>query len=242
LLTDIIGSITGINITQPLINTVTTLNSMTTEGDFSALTNGTNGVYTVMENAIAGVYTVEDPFSPGDWYSNIPGGLPGAGSYFGNTANASIANAFSDGLNPAMISTVGTIVSANPSQVANTTAYFNIISNQLINEQINLSLASISFANLIPNNIPWGLVYNLANDGLDTVEGGTAFVLQSVSNVATQGGQAIIATMREARNQVRLNSAGLQTDIIISEEYPEPRADLGDTQYTVNQAVSQKII
>jgi hypothetical protein len=85
-------------------------------------------------------------------------------------------------------------------------------------------------------------VYSLASDGLDIVEGGTAFVLQSVANTATQGGQAMISTMREARNQVRLNSAGMQTDITISDEFPEPEADLGTTQYTVAQAVSQKII
>jgi len=242
LLTDLIGSITGYNITSQLNNTTSTLNSMTSEGDFLTLTNGTNGVYTVMETTITGVYTAEDPMSPGDWYTTIPGGLPGAGSYYGNSSGNSIANAFSDGLNPAMVSTVTSIVSANPSQVANTTVSFNVICDQLITEQTNLSLADIQFANLIPNNIPWSLVYSLANDGLDVVEGGTAFVLQSVANTQTQGGQAIISTMREARNQVRLNEAGLQTDITISEEYPEPQADLGTAQLTVTQASAQKII
>jgi hypothetical protein len=246
LLTDVIGSITGYNITDPLTNTTSTLNSMTSEGDFNALTNVSTGVYTVMENCIDGDYTVFTPGTPPDEDSYqviIPGGLPGAGTYAAaNTASVAIQNAFTNGLNPAMVSTVSSIVSANPTQVANTTAYFNIICNQLNTEQINLALADIQFANLVPNSIPWSLVYNLASDGLDVVEGGSAFVLQSVSNTATQGGQAIISTMREARNQVRLNSAGLQTDIIISDEYPEPEADLGDTQYTVNQAVSQKII
>jgi hypothetical protein len=105
-----------------------------------------------------------------------------------------------------------------------------------------LARADIQFGNLLPNTVPWSLVYNLASDGLDIVEGGTAYVLQSVANTATQGGQAMISTMREARNQVRLNSAGMQTDITISDEYAEPEADLGTTQYTVAQATSQKII
>ena len=48
--------------------------------------------------------------------------------------------------------------------------------------------------------------------------------------------------MRESRNQERLSIAGMQTDITISDQYPEPRADLGTTQYTVAQATSQKII
>ena len=137
---------------------------------------------------------------------------------------------------------MNSITSANPDQVANTTANFTVISNQLLNEQINLALADIQFANLVPGIQPFGLVYSLASNGLDVVEGGSAFVLQSVANTATQGGQAIISTMREARNQELLNAAGMQTDILISDEYPEPAADLGTAQYTVAQAVSQKII
>ena len=239
LLTDVIGSITGFNISEPLASTTVILNTMTSQGDFVALTNGTTGVYTVMETTAAGTYTVDNE---GTFVTTIPFGLPGAGTYSANTAGGSIANAFSDGLNPAMVSTVNSIVAANPSQVSETTALFNVICNQLLTEKINLARADIQFANLIPNNIPWSLVYNLASDGLDIVEGGTAYVLQSVANTATQGGQAIISTMREARNQVRLNEAGMQTDITISDQYPEPEADLGTTQYTVAQAVNQKII
>ena len=241
LLTDVIGSITGVNISEPLANTIVILNTMTSEGDLVALTNGTTGVYTVMEDTAAGDYTAVDPFS-GDFVTIIPPGLPGTGTYSANTANASIANAFSSGLNPAMVSTVNSIVSANPDQVAETTANFTVICNQLLTEQTNLGLADVQFANLVPGIQPFGLVYSLANNGLDVVEGGTAFVLQSVANVATQGGQAIISTMREARNQELLNAAGMQTDILISDQYPEPEADLGTTQYTVTQAVSQKII
>jgi len=85
-------------------------------------------------------------------------------------------------------------------------------------------------------------VYSLGPNGLDVAEGGAAYVLQSVADTNTQGGQAMISTMREARNQARLNTAGMQTDIIISDQYPEPEADLGDTQYTVSQAAGQKII
>jgi hypothetical protein len=239
LLTDVIGSITGFDISEPLASTTVILNTMTSEGDFVALTNGTTGVYTVMEATAAGTYTADNE---GTFVTTIPFGLPGAGTYSANTAGESIGDAFSQGLNPAMVSTVNSIVSANPSQVSETTASFNVICNQLLTEKINLARADIQFANLIPNNIPWSLVYNLASDGLDIVEGGTAYVLQSVANTATQGGQAIISTMREARNQVRLNEAGMQTDITISDQYPEPEADLGTTQYTVAQAVNQKII
>jgi len=244
LLTDVIGSITGYNITGEIANTTAILSNMTSSGDFAALTNLTTGVYTVMENCIAGDYTqVIGSVPPYTYRVVIPGGLPGAGTYGPDgTANAAVGNAFTNGLNPAMVTTVGNIIAAYPTDVANTTANFNIICDQLQTQNVNLALAGVSFANLVPGLQPWSLVYNLASTGLEVVEGGPAYVLQSISNVNTQGGQAIISTMRQARNQERLSAAGMQTDITISDQYPEPRANFGTTQYTVAQATSQKII
>jgi hypothetical protein len=248
LLTDVIGSVAGYNIIGEISNTTTILGNMTSSGDFTSLTNPSNGVYTVMENCIAGVYTQNstDPETgePGNSYVVvIPAGLPGAGTYGpANTASEAQANAFSSGLNPAMVSTVETIVSAHPTDVAKTTAYFDIISGQLQTQKNNLASAGISFANLLAGQKPWSLVYSLGPAGLDVVEGGAAYVLQSVANTNTQGGQAIISTMIEARNQTLLSNAGIQTDIIISDQYPQPRANLGNNQYTTAQASSQIII
>ena len=248
LLTDVIGSIAGYNIIGEISNTANILGNMTSSGELNLLINSTTGVYTVMENCIANVYTqtATVPGPEGDiteYTVVIPGGLPGAGTYGpANSANVAIANAFSEGLNPAMVSTVGTIVAAYPTNVANTTANVNIICNQLETQNINLALASVDFANLLPGQQAWSLVYNLASTGLEVVEGGPAYVLQSIANTDTQGGQAIISTMRESRNQNRLNIAGMQTDITISDQYPEPKADLGTAQYTVAQAAGQKII
>jgi len=244
LLTDVIGSITGYNITGELSNTANILSNMTASGDFAALTDLTTGVYTVMENCIAGDYTQVTGDDPDYSYTVIiPPGLPGAGTYLtANTATAAVANAFSSGLNPAMVSTVGTIVAARPTDVANTTANFNVICDQFERQNTNLAAAGVSFANLIAGQQPWSLVYNLSTTGLEVVEGGPAYVLQSIANTNTQGGQAIISTMRQARNQARLSEAGIQTDIIISDQYPEPEANLGTAQYTVAQATGQKII
>jgi hypothetical protein len=89
---------------------------------------------------------------------------------------------------------------------------------------------------------PMGLVTGLPSYGQDTNEGGAAYVMESLANVSSIGGQAIISTMREARNQDRLSAAGITTDIIVSDELAEPQADLGTGQYTVAQATSQKII
>jgi hypothetical protein len=214
---------------------------MISAGAFSTLTNVTTGVYTVMTTTISGAYTTET--TPGiTWTTTIPGGLPGAGSYTGASEEASIQAAFTSGLTPAMVSAVVTIVASNSTSVAQTTTNFNSISTQIVNENTNLALAGIVQADLVAGQQPFSLVTGLPTDGRDTTEGGAAYVMESLANVSSIGGQAIISTMREARNQDRLSAAGITTDIIVSDELAEPQADLGTSQYTVAQATSQKII
>jgi hypothetical protein len=229
-----------------LANTTAVLTEMTSAGAFSTLTDPTTGVYTVMATTISGAYTTQTAFNPPDpadeWTTTIPGGLPGAGSYVGGSASASIQAAFTGGLTPAMVSAVATIVSNNSANVAQTTTNFDNISEQLVSENTNLALAGVVLTDLVAGQQPMSLVTNLASNGRDTTEGGAAYVMESLANVSSIGGQAIISTMREARNQDRLGSAGVTTDIIVSDELAEPQANLGTGQYTVAQAVSQKII
>jgi hypothetical protein len=249
-LTDFIGTPTGWVHTESLAGTIAILNAMTSAGAFSTLTNPTTGVYTIMENTIAGDYTTTstapnpDPPPPDltEYTVTIPGGLPGAGTYgpYGSESSA-IQAAFTDGLTPAMLSAVASIISSNGANVAQTTTNFNNISEQIIRENTNLALAGVVLADLVVGQQPFSLVTGLPSDGRDTTEGGAAYVIQSLAT-NTQGGQAIISTMREARNQSRLSAAGITTDIIVSDEVAEPQADLGTGQYTVAQATSQKII
>ncbi len=243
LLTDFIGTPTGWVHNEALDNTTAVLTAMTSAGAFTTLTNPTTGVYTVMTTTISGAYTTQTSFAPptDEWTTTIPGGLPGAGSYVGDSASASIQTAFTNGLTPAMISAVNTIISNNTLNVAQTTTNFNNISTQIINENTNLALAGVVLADLVVGQQPFSLVTGLPSDGRDTTEGGAAYVMQSLAT-NTQGGQAIISTMREARNQDRLSAAGITTNIIISDELAEPQANLGTSQYTVAQATSQKII
>jgi hypothetical protein len=222
---------------------------MTASGQFATLTNPITGVYTVMENTIAGDYTqtssVPNPTPPPDFVDEytvvIPGGLPGAGSYTAGSTSASIQLAFTNGLIPAMLSAVNTIISNNSADVAQTNTNFNNMSAQIVLENTDLALAGVVLADLVAGQKPFSLVTGLPSDGRDTTEGGAAYVMQSLAT-NTQGGQAIISTMREARNQDRLSTAGITTDIIVSDELAEPQADLGTGQYTVAQAISQKII
>ena len=241
LLTDFIGTPTGWVHNEALANTTSILNAMTSAGTFNVLTNSTTGVYTVMATTASGAYTTQTSSGPDEWTTTIPGGLPGAGSYVGGSESASIQSAFTSGLTPAMLSAVATIVSNNSVNVAQTTTDFNNMSAQIVLENTNLALADVVLADLVVGMTPMGLVTGLASDGLDTTEGGAAYVMQSLAT-NTQGGQAIISTMREARNQNRLSAAGITTDIIVSDELAEPQANLGTSQYTVDQATSQKII
>jgi hypothetical protein len=250
LLTDIIGPPTGIVINDALTNTIAVLNSMTAANAFLGLTNPVDGVYTVMANTSAGNYTtfviIPNPSPPPDdifeYTTTIPNGLPGAGSYVANTASESIQIAFNDGLVPAMLSEVGNIITAYPIPTAQLNSNWANISLQIINSDQNLALAGIDFANLQPNVQPTGLVSGLPDYGLDIVEGGAAFVMESLAQTNTIGGQAIISTMREARNQVKLASAGIETDIVVSDVIAEPLAPLSSGEYTASEAASQKII
>jgi len=231
ILSDVIGTAGGWTINTDLPIATNVITTLTSSGALSTLTNGTTGVFTIMSNTLANVYGNVDSSI------TIPGGLPGAGTY----ANANVA--FSNGLIPAAYSLIGTIVTNNSSNVANANSAWSNIALQLVTEETNQAAAGLSFSQLIAGQQATGLVISLSTYGLDTSEGGTGWLLSSVANTSTLGGQAIISSMREARNQVLLQTAGVQTDIMVSDEAVQNQDNnLGAGQYTVSEAVSQKII
>lgn len=231
LLADVIGTCAGWVSNDALSNSVAILNDMNTSGALANLT-GSSGVFTVMQNAINGAY-----YNSITGNTVIPGGLPAAGSY------TSLDNAFEGatgegvGLTPAAVTIIQNIQTAYPTQTAQLNSNFANIGAQLNREDINLQLAAVDFANLTPGLQPTGLVLNLPVYGQDTVEGGAAYILQSVANNLSQGGQAVVATMRESRNSVRLAAAGITTDTILSDVVVQPQADLGRGDLTVAQAI-----
>lgn len=239
LLADLIGSAGGWVVTANISSAANILSTLSSAGAFTTLTNGTNGVYTVMQNAIDGVYGIPDGVGN---VMTIPGGLPGAGTYSTYDLAFTGPGSPGTGLLPAAYTAINTIVTNNSSAVANSTADWSNVATQLSGEYALLNQAGIEFANLIPGQQATGLVDGLASYGLDTEVGGPAWLLESVANTSTLGGQAIISTMREARNQVRLQSIGVQTDIVVNDEVPQPQAPLSSGQYTASEAANQKII
>lgn len=241
LLTDLMGTPTGWVVDNAMGNTVAVLNAMTSANAFFTLTNSSTGVYPTMANTAAGNYTTYDSF--GNVYNTvIPGGLPGAGTYTDVSDTGSIQQAFTSGLTPAFVSAVGSIVANNTAQVNQTNTNWNAICEQIVQEKSNLIKAGVVYADLIPNTQATSLVTGLPAYGLDVVIGGSAFVLESIANVSTQGGQAMISTMRESRNAQRLSAAGIQLTPLVEDSVTESTATLLPSQYSVTEAVNQKIV
>lgn len=228
LLADVIGTPSGWVQNTALTSAVSVLNALTSAGALTTLTNGTTGVFTVMQNTIDGDY--------GTGPVVIPGGLPGAGTY------ANLDTAFTSGLIPAANTLLNAIASANATSVTTANTDWDNIAGQLARENVNLAAAGIVFADLVAGMEPAALVDQLPQYGLDTAEGGAAYIMQALAQTSTIGGQAVISTMRQARNQELLQLAGLGADIDVSDTLVEPQADLGDSQYTAQEAIDQKII
>ena len=236
LLADVIGTAGGWVVNDSLPATISTLTSMTTSGALTTLTNGSTGVFTIMQNTIDGDYTTSDGGDPPTITVTIPSGLPGAGTY------SSVDQAFSTGLIPAANTLISNIVTNNTTLVSSTNTNWTDIAAQLSLELANQSRAGIVIADLQPNVVPNSLVSSLPQYGLDTTEGGSAWFFESIANTASQGGQAVISVMRESRNQVRLQQAGVETEIIVGDQVLQPQATLSSGQYTAAEAASQKIV
>ena len=231
LLSDIIGTAGGWTINTDLPTATNVITTLTSSGALNTLTNGSTGVFTVMQNTLGNAYGNTDSTI------TIPGGLPGAGVY----SNANVA--FSGGLIPAAYSLIGTIVTNNTANVGIANNAWSNIASQLTLEQTNQTAAGLVFGDLIAGQPATGLVTSLSSYGLDTSEGGAGWLLESVANTSTLGGQAIVSSMRESRNQSLLQTAGVQTDIIVDDTIVQTQANnLSSGQYTASEAASQKII
>jgi len=251
LLADMVGTAGGWVINDSMANVISILSTMTSVGNLSTLTNSSTGAFTIMQNTLDGDYTIVTPGvdpAPTTYQVIIPSGVPGTGTYASsNSLSEALSSAFDgpgtpgSGLIPATTTLINAIVANNSSQVATANSDWGNIAAQIILEQNLRSQANIVYANLVPNS-QVALATNLSQYGLDNSDGGESWYLESVANTSTIGGQAIISSLREARNQSRLQNASIQTDIIVSEEGVEAQMSLAPGQYTVAEATSQKII
>lgn len=224
-LTDLLGAAVGIPYTSDLTNVTTTINSMTTAGILSTLTT----TYSRMTSTVNGVYNT----GVGNTVV-IPAG-PGSGTYSNRDAALSslISNAASQ---------ISTIQSSYPTQSATLNSNFTDMAASLNSEQTNLSLATIDIGNLpTTGRSPiMGFVQNLPNYGVNTEQNGPSQFLETVANLSTQGGQAIVACLREGRNAVFLNAVniGLDTAIPSTPTTVPPQATLLPSTYSEAEAAN----
>ena len=221
-ITDLLGAAVGVPFTSDLTNVTTTINSMTSDGILNTLIV----IYTRMQNTVDLVYG-SDPVV-------IPPG-PGAGTYIDPDAalNALITVAAAE---------VSSIENLYPAQSSVLNSNFISMAANLNKENINLSLASIDVANLDPTSRGpiLSLVQSLPNYGIDAEQDGPAQFLETVANLSTQGGQAIVACLREGKNVFVLDAAGAGQDTVIpsTPNSVPPRANLIPSTYTEAEAAN----
>ena len=222
-ITDLLGAAVGIPFTSDLTNVTTTINSMTTSGILGTLTV----TYVRMKDTVDGVYSVGNTVV-------IPAG-PGAGTY-GNVDSA-LSALISDASN-----TVSGIQSSYPAQSANLNTNFTDMASSLSTENTNLSLASIDIPNLLTTGRGpiMSFVQSLPNYGVNTQENGPSQFLETVADLNTQGGQAIVACLREGRNIAVLNTVnvGVDTNIPATPTTVPPQANLIPSTYSEAEAAN----
>jgi hypothetical protein len=222
-ITDLLGAAVGVDYTSVLSNATVTINSMTGTGILGGLTD----TYTRMQNTVDGVYgdAVTGPVT-------IPAGT-GAGVY----ANADTA--LQTLISNAAVQ-VSTISVSYPTQSGILNSDFNSMAAKLVSENTNLALASIDIPNLGASGRGpvMSFVQSLPGYGTNTEANGPAQFIETVADLSTQGGQAMVACLREGRNLLVLNGVGIGQDTAIPSEYAGviPQANLIPSTYSDAEA------
>ena len=202
-LSDFLGTAAGIPHIDQLTQAQGNIDLMQAEGWISGLTDGTVGIFTQMDNALSGVY--------GNAPVVIPAG-PAAGSY------ASLDVAFASGLIPNAVVVIDSIQTSFANITDSLIENSTLMADQLVREPVNRTAAGINLAALSPNNrtAVMSFATNLHEVGTAVEPGGQNQVVTNMANLASQSGQAIVASLREGRNILALNESGIGTDTQIS--------------------------
>ena len=221
LITDILGTAGGFVSTQALTETLEILSGMNT--------TNLSSIYVVMSDVVNGVYG--DPVTG-------PVIIP-SGPYAGTYTDAN--EVFSTQLIPAAQTEIGVIVNVYPSEVDQLNTLWDNMADQLVLESGLQSAANLVFADLTANQKSsiYGFIYSLPSYGLDTKQGGITQFLESVCDLTTFTGQAVVACLRQAQNQAALGLAGIVVSSRVPSEAnpPPPTAVLIPSEYTEAEAV-----
>lgn len=223
---DFLGVCAGFQFTELMANTTNVIVNLTAAGTVANLII----CYDRMADTVNGVY--------GDAITGpvvIPAGIA-AGTY----ANADVA--FDTALIPNAESLINSVVSANSVAANILNDNYITMANLLIDQNQNLLAADVDIANLIPEQRSsiLGFVTELPTLGLDTDQYSYRQFFESVANIDSLGGQAVIGCMREGVNTQILNDAGIGVDTVIPAVYTvvPVQANLIPSTYSESQAAN----
>jgi hypothetical protein len=233
---DIVGFAAGYNSGQPLQDNGPLLTSLNNNGAFVEFTQS-QGIYETIQQLCAGAFTAEDPMSPGDWYTTIPAGWAAAGVYgpFATELEA-FEDAWLNGIIP-YTAVASTDIYENYPDAQTVNANETIWQEQYGREYLNRQRADLIVTDIRASDttaINFG--QSLPQFGRNTEFGGPAMWLERVANANSLGGQALIAAMREGRNQARLDDAGIKTDTALATEQPQFPGTLAPNTLTKEEA------
>jgi hypothetical protein len=224
LIVDFFGTASGYTTNSELSNVITVLNARVTDGTLTTL----DSIYATMKLVVNGTYG-----SPTVGPVTIPVGNPGAGVY----ANAQAAMVVLIPLAQTEISTAATAMGTDTTTLNNAFTSMALAATTQYNNQLK---ANIDYTNLSATDQTGtlALVNNLPRLGLDTDEGQSAQFFEDIADLTIAAGQAIVATMRQGRNDVVANDAGISRYDIVPNtfETTPPQATLLGSSYTVAQA------
>lgn len=241
---DIIGLAAGWVATDGFTRTVELFATM----DLAYLTT----IYTTMYRSLNGDYGSTDsgPLV-------IPSGLPCAGTYLGTEQTepnpdppppdityydpTAIELAMSC-LTGAAATEIAALELAYPAQTTELNTIWDNMAAQVVRERAQQAQIGLNYANFQANdrNSIYGFIFSLPDYGLQSEVGGMAWFVEAMADIGTQAGQAIIASLRQGRNNVLLGNSGIYTNTKIPAE-PDPlppEAELLPADYTEAEATA----
>lgn len=205
-LSDMIGTIAGIGVTDNLQSVNTFLQELDDAGLIAPLSNSTNGVFQIMLNTIDGDY------GPGPLTITV--GLPGAGTYA--TKDLAFTTA-GTGLIQALQTNYNTLVSGRSSEVITANEEWTSIYNKLTSEQTNLVKANVTLGSVPsgPVSVVLGWTQGLTRYASDTSTGGAGKIINAIADTSTLAGQSLVGALRELRNTKSLQTLGVPSDNLV---------------------------
>lgn len=172
-------------------------------------------------------------------YGPVPGGPitipagPGAGVYADPDTAVST-------LIPLAETEIGNLVTTLGGDTTTLNNSWNGICQRVIYEVNNLNKCSINLNQLIAGDKFSGmsLVSSLPGYGNDTTQGGPGQFLEAIANVNTLAGQAIVGSLREGRNNTKMDASRVGRDNTVPDAPTTvpPQATLTSSSYTVAEA------